>query len=118
PPSRAARTGGSAMSPADDDARLRAALAEAHRQDPEAPALSSLWSTRERSRRPRRLAVAFLAGLATAAAAGILLVSRPPPPPPWPPIGPRWVAPTDSLLDTPDLVTLRTVPTLHSKGLP
>ena len=106
------------MSPADDDARLRAALAEAHRQDPDAPPFSRLWSARKRPRQPRRVALVLAAGLAAAAAVGVWFVSRPAPPPAWQPIGAHWVAPTDFLLETPDLVTLRTLPNLDSKGLP
>jgi hypothetical protein len=53
------------------------------------------------------------AGLATVGVAiGVWVVSRPSAPPASLPTGTRWIAPTDFLLDTPDLVTLRTVPAL------
>jgi len=48
----------------------------------------------------------------------IWAVTHPAPPPPWQPTGTRWVAPTDFLLETPDMVTLRTLPTLETRGLP
>ncbi len=106
------------MRPADDEARLRAALAEAHRQDVErTPSFARMWSPtrRPRSARSRRL---VLGGLVAAAAVAIWAVTRPAAPPPWHPTGTRWVAPTDFLLETPDMVTLRTLPTLENRGLP
>ncbi|HUM12075.1 MAG TPA: hypothetical protein VLT82_14105 [Myxococcaceae bacterium] len=107
------------MTPADDEARLRAALAEAHAQDGRhAPAFARMWSTTRRPGSAGRRRLVFTAGLAAAAAVAIWLVTRPAAPPAWQPTGTRWVAPTDFLLDTPDMVTLRTLPTLDTRGLP
>ncbi len=106
------------MSPADDDSRLRAALAEAHRADPTAPPFARVWGAQRRpAARARRWV--FAGGLAAAAALVTWVAVRPAPAPPtWRPSGTRWVAPTDFLLDTPDLVTLRTLPSLAPEGLP
>ena len=100
------------MSSGDEDARLRAAMSEAHRQDLEhTPSFDQMW----RRSRPRRATwrwSGLAAGLA-AAAAGIWLVTRPSPPSTsWPAIDTRWVGPTDFLLETPDLITLRSLPPL------
>jgi len=47
------------------------------------------------------------------------LVARPKPTPaPWPVVGTRWVGPTDFLLETPDQITLRSLPTLAPRGFP
>jgi hypothetical protein len=107
------------MRPADDEERLRAALAEAHRRDGDhTPSFTRIWSgTRDPRTAPRRRLV-LVAGLAAAATVAIWAVTRPAPPPPWQPTGTRWVAPTDFLLETPDMVTLRTLPTLETRGLP
>ncbi len=100
------------MSPGDDDARLRAALVEAHRRDgAETPEFERLWSAGRR-RTPRRSGwrwAAVWAGLA-AAALGVWIAARPRPAPGWPVTGTRWIGPTDFLLQTPDLMTLRTLP--------
>jgi hypothetical protein len=102
------------MTPEDDEARLRAALAEAHRHDAaRTPSFERVRSAALRTPRGgRRLAVA--AALATAAVAlwFVWIVAPPRPPPTWQPRGTRWIAPTDFLLETPDLVTLRTLPDL------
>ena len=106
------------MSSGDDEARLRAAMTEAHRQDGEqTPSFDAMW----RRPRPRRWTWRW-AGLAAAlatAAAGIWLMTRPEPPPaPWPSIDARWVGPTDFLLETPDLITLRSLPPLDPTADP
>lgn len=103
------------MTPGDDEARLRAALAEAHRHDAQrAPSFERVLSAARRTPRAsagRRLGL--FAGLATAVGAAVWLVARPHPQlPAWQPTGTRWTAPTDFLLETPDLVTLRTLPAL------
>jgi hypothetical protein len=100
------------VTPGDDEARFRAALAEAHRDD----APPSFEATLAAARRPRRAQSPWRwavlgTGLAVAAA-GVWVVTRPKPPPAAPILGTRWVAPTDFLLETPDLMTLRTLPPL------
>ncbi len=101
------------MRPRDDEARIRDALTEAHAAD-RAPSFEGMWTTVHRPRvHPARRWVALSAGLAAAAVAVGLLVSRPhPPPSSWHPTGTRWTGPTDFLLETPDLITLRTLPSL------
>jgi hypothetical protein len=103
------------MSSEDDEARLRAALAEAHRRDVEVtPAFGRLWGPHGST--AARLVTRWLVLSAGAlAAVGALVVWRPGVPAPVAsslPAGTRWIGPTDFLLQTPDLVTLRTVPTL------
>jgi len=103
----------------DDDARLRTALRDAHAEDGLPPAFGRLWSASPRSRRARPGRWALAGALLTAAALAVLLVSRPPPgAPAWTSTGTRFVGPTDFLLDTPDLVTLRTLPRLENGALP
>jgi hypothetical protein len=108
------------VTPGDDEARLRASLAEAHREDAErTPAFEATWAAARRStprRRTWRWAVVGT-GLAVAAA-GVWLVTRPKPPPAAPILGTRWVGPTDFLLETPDLMTLRTLPPLDPAADP
>jgi hypothetical protein len=109
------------VTPGDDEARLRAALAEAHREDARRmPAFGATWAAAQRG--PGRRTAWRWAVLSTAlVAAGVAawLVMRPEPgPAAWPNVSTRWVGPTDFLLETPDLVTLRSVPTLDSRGLP
>ena len=109
------------MTPGDEDARLRAAMAEAHRQDPaQMPRFEETWSTARRSRPHRstwRWALVSTAAVATAAA--VWLVSRPKPvTATWPTVETRWVAPTDFLLVTPDLITLRSLPALDPSADP
>jgi hypothetical protein len=103
------------MMPDDDDA-LRAALAEAHRRDAErAPTFDQVWHRARRGGRPHTSAVPWLvtcASLVTAAALAVWLVGRLGPPPAQLPGGTTWRGPTDFLLETPGLVTLRTVPSL------
>jgi hypothetical protein len=103
------------VTPGDEDARLRAAMSEAHRQDPaQTPRFEAVWSSARRSR-PHRSTWrwALVPTAIVAVAAVIWLVSRPTPvPPTWPTVETRWVAPTDFLLVTPDLITLRSLPTL------
>ncbi len=107
------------MTPGDDEAQLRAALAEAHQQDERhTPPFARMWSATRRPGSARSRRLVFTAGLAAAAGVAIWMVTRPAPPPAWQPTGTRWVAPTDFLLDTPDMVTLRTLPTLDTRGLP
>jgi hypothetical protein len=100
------------VSSGDDEARLRAAMTEAHRQDAkQTPPFDAMWRRPHPRRSPWRWA-GLAAGLA-AAAAGIWLMIRPEPPPAsWPAIDTRWVGPTDFLLETPDLITLRSLPPL------
>lgn len=107
------------MSSGDDEARVRAAIAEAHRGDAErTPPLQAMWGARRsRPGRSRWRWVPLTAGLAVAAA-GIWLVARPKPPSAWPAIGTRWVGPTDFLLETPDLITLRSLPSLDPAADP
>lgn len=106
------------MTPGDDEARLRAALAEAHREDA-TPSFEATWAAARRST-PRRSTWRWAVvgtGLAVAAA-GVWLVTRPTPPPAAPILGTRWVGPTDFLLETPDLMTLRTLPPLDPAADP
>lgn len=109
------------MTPGEDEARLRAALADAHREDARhLPGFEATWASAQR--RPDRRTAWRWAVLSTAlVAAGVAtwLVARPKPvPAAWPTVATRWVGPTDFLLETPDLVTLRSVPTLDPRGLP
>lgn len=103
------------MTPGDDEARLRAAMAEAHREDARRmPRFEATWAA---ARRPRtRRATWRWAVLSTALASGavgVWLLARPKPSPDaWLTLGTRWVGPTDFLLETPDLITLRSLPTL------
>jgi len=102
------------MTPGDDEARIRAALAEAHRED-RTPSFDSVWTASERARpghRPTRRWLVLSAALAAAIAAGVWVVARPRPATGWHPTGTRWIGPTDFLLETPDLVTLHTLPPL------
>ena len=111
------------MTPEDEEARLRAAMAEAHRQDAaQTPRFESMWSSARRAR-PRRPAWRWvvLPTAVVAAAAAVWLVSQPgppPSPPAWLGVETRWVAPTDFLLQTPDLMTLRSLPTLDPAADP
>ena len=109
------------MSPGDEDARLRAAMAEAHRQDAaQTPRFEATWSAGRRSR-PRRSTWrwALTSTAVLAAAAGVWLVMRPKPmPTAWPAVETRWVGPTDFLLVTPDLITLRSLPALDPAADP
>ena len=102
------------MTPGDDEARIRAALAEAHRHDAEhAPSFQRVLSDARRT--PRASAgprLVLSAALVAAVGAGVWFVVRPHPPAAWRPTGTRWIGPTDFLLETPDLVTLRALPTL------
>jgi hypothetical protein len=105
------------VNPDDDEARLRAALAEAHRGDAErTPSFERVWAAARRPRAVRRSERRWgllAAGVAAVGIAiGVWVVSRPSTPAASLPTGTRWTAPTDFLLDTPDLVTLRTVPAL------
>jgi hypothetical protein len=106
------------VSSGDDEARLRAAMSEAHRQDAEhTSSFDAMWR-RTDPRRPTWRWAGLATGLA-AAAVGIWLVSRPEPPPAsWPAIDTRWAGPTDFLLQTPDLITLRSLPPLDPTADP
>lgn len=108
------------MTPGDDEARIRAALAEAHRQDAEhAPSFQRVLSAARRT--PRASAgprLVLSAALGAAVGVGLWFILRPHPAPAWQPAGTRWVAPTDFLLETPDLVTLRTLPALDPAADP
>jgi hypothetical protein len=103
------------MKPDDDDA-ARAALADAHRGDAaRTPSFERVWSGACRSGRPRNSPVPWLmtcASLAAAMGLAVWLVGRLGPPPAQLPTGTSWRGPTDFLLETPGLVTLRTVPEL------
>lgn len=109
------------MTPGEDEARLRAALAEAHRDDARRmPGFEQTWaSARRRPGRRTAWRWAVLSTALVAAGVGTWLVARPgPAPAAWPTVSTHWVGPTDFLLETPDLVTLRSVPTLDPRGLP
>lgn len=103
------------MKPDDDDA-LRAALADAHRGDAErTPSFGRVWNGARRSSRPRNSAVTWLmtcASLVAAMGLAAWLVGRLGPPAAQLPTGTSWRGPTDFLLETPGLMTLRTVPEL------
>ena len=103
------------MTPDEHDA-LRKALADAHRGDAgKTPAFQQVWAAARGEIEGRPSAVGWLLACASLAAAlglaGWLFARMGPPPAPLP-TGTRWVGPTDFLLQTPDLVTLRTVPRL------
>ena len=109
------------MTPGDDEARLRAAMVEAHRDDARRmPRFETTWDPARRPRTQRATwRWAVLSTVALAAAVGGWLVARPKPTPaPWPVVGTRWVGPTDFLLETPDQITLRSLPTLAPRGFP
>lgn len=107
------------MTPGDDDARIRAALAEAHRQDGDhAPPFERTWSAARRPRASARRRLVLSAALVAAVGAAVWFVARPHPPAAWRPTGTRWIGPTDFLLETPDLVTLRALPTLDPAADP
>jgi len=113
------------MTPGDDEARIRAALAEAHRHDAErAPSFQRVLSVARRTPRPRPARrIVLAAALGVAVGVALWFVARPHPAPAWQPTGTRWIAPTDFLLETPDLVTLRTLdqaadPLLHPPPAP
>lgn len=101
------------MTAGDDEARLRAAMVEAHRVDARVtPPFARLWRGQRAARHALRWTI-LSAGLA-AALALVVWQSPPSSPPPAPfPLGTRWIAPTDFLLQTPDLITLRTLPVLE-----
>jgi len=109
------------VTPGDEEARLRAAMTEAHRDDArQMPRFESTWASAQRPR-AHRLAWrwAALSTAVVAAAVGGWLVARPrSAPAPWPVHGTRWVGPTDFLLETPDQITLRSLPTLDPRGRP
>jgi hypothetical protein len=103
------------MKPDDDDA-LRAALAEAHHADAaRMPSFEQAWDASRPGRHPRPSRLAWVmtcATLATATGLSVWFVGRPGTPPAQFPVGTGWRGPTDFLLETPDVVTLRTVPNL------
>jgi hypothetical protein len=100
------------MKSEDDDA-LRAALAAAHRGDAaHTPPFHQVWGA-ARPIRGRHSPVPWLVtcvSLAAALGLAAWLVGRLGPPPAQLPTGTSWIGPTDFLLDTPDMVTLRTIP--------
>jgi len=102
------------MSPEDDERRLRAALAEAHRRDAETtPPFARVWAgDRSPASQPAIRWGVVSAGVAAVATVLLVWLARTPPSSVAFPTGTRWVAPTDFLLETPDLVTLRTLPAL------
>ena len=112
------------MSSEDDEARLRAEIADAHRGDAErTPRFEAMWAAgRARPSRSRWRWVPLTAGLA-AAAAGVVLFARlrasdDRRDAQWPIPGTRWTGPTDFLLETPDLITLRSLPPLDPAADP
>lgn len=104
------------MKPDDAEARIRAALAEAHREDAaKTPSFERMWRAAGEGKRARSSALTWLVtcgSLAAAMGLAAWLVSRLGPPPAPLPTGTHWSGPTDFLLETPGLVTLRTVPDL------
>jgi hypothetical protein len=104
------------MNSDDDEARIRAALDEAHRDDAtRMPSFDRLWADAQRNRRARSSPFAWLltcVSLAAAMGLSAWFVRQIGPPPAKLPTGARWYGPTDFLLETPGLVTLRTVPEL------
>lgn len=104
------------MKPDDDDA-LRAAFADAHRRDAErTPSFHQAWRTAHSAERTHASATPWLltcASLVAAAGLAVWLVGHLGPPPAQLPVGTTWRGPTDFLLETPGLVTLRTVPVLN-----
>jgi hypothetical protein len=103
------------MKSEDDDA-LRAALAEAHREDaaqtpPLQRMLGNQANSRPRSDSPLPWLVTCVS-LAAALGLAAWLVGRLGPPPAPLPNGTHWSFATDFLLETPGSVTLRTVPHL------
>lgn len=101
------------MKPDEDDG-LRDAFAEAHRADTTGmPSFDATWRAARHGSHPRPSGLPWLVTCATlAAAAGLAvwLVSQLGPPPAQLPSGTAWRGPTDFLLETPGLVTLRTLP--------
>jgi hypothetical protein len=102
------------MKPDDDDDALRAALAEAHRRDAERlPSFNQTWKPAHHRTHPSSVPwLVTCASLVAAAGLAVWLVGRLGPPPARLPAGTTWRGPTDFLLETPGLVTLRTVPNL------
>ena len=100
----------------EDDDTLRSALADAHRRDAaRTPPFHQMWNAGRQPVRGQHSALPWLvtcASLAAALGLSAWLVGRLGPPPAQLPIGTRWIGPTDFLLDTPDMVTLRTIPEL------
>jgi len=100
----------------DDDDTLRAAFAEAHRTDAERmPTFDKVWRAARHGTRPGSSPLPWLvtcASLVAAAGLAMWLVNQLGPPPAQLPSGTSWRGPTDFLLETPGLVTLRTVPQL------
>jgi hypothetical protein len=99
------------MKPDDDDA-LRAAFADAHRRDAEhLPSFNQVWRTAHNRQRPSSVPwLLTCASLVAAAGLAVWLVGHLGPPPAQLPGGTTWRGPTDFLLETPGLITLRTVP--------
>ena len=107
------------MTPGDDDARIRAALAEAHRHDGDrAPPFERTWSATRRPRASAGRRLVLSAALVAGVGAAVWFVARPHRPAAWQPTGRRWIGPTDFLLQTPDLVTLRALPMLDPAADP
>jgi hypothetical protein len=103
------------VSSEDEEARLRAALAEAHRRDVEVtPAFARVWGPRRSTAaRPVTRWVVLSAGVLAVVVALVVWRTRVPHEVGSSlPAGTRWIGPTDFLLQTPDLVTLHTVPAL------
>ena len=103
----------------DDDEEVRVALEQAHRSDAvRTPPFDRMWALRRGGGRTSPSPVPWLvtcASLAAALGLAAWLVSQLGPPPAQLPLGTQWIGPTDFLLETPGLVTLRTVPTLVPK---
>lgn len=106
------------MNPDDGEARIRDALAEAHRDDAaRMPSFERVWAAASRTGPTRHVALPWLltcASLAGALGLSAWLVGQLGPPAVKLPTSVHWSYPTDFLLNTPGLVTMRTVPELGS----
>ncbi len=106
------------MNPDEGDQRIRAALAEAHRSDgARMPSFKQMWTAAKQTARSRSSARVWLltsASLTAAIGLAAWLIAQLGPPAAEFPRGTHWTGPTDFLLRTPGLVTLRTVPEFGS----
>ena len=103
------------MTPGDDEARLRAAMAEAHREDARrTPRFEATWAAAPAA--PDAAGDVAMggalhgAGLPGQWACGFSAAD--PSPSAWLTLGTRWAGLTDFLLETPNLIALRSLPTL------
>ena len=106
------------MKPDEGEERIRAALAAAHRDDAEQmPTFNQVWTAARptgRSRSSARVWLLTCASLTAAIGLATWLIAQLGPPAAEFPRGTHWNGPTDFLLRTPGLVTLRTVPEFGS----